>query len=57
MQRADDTEAVVTNRLAFYERLTEPLVEYYRNRGKLVGLNAARGSESAAAEAAEMLKA
>ena len=57
VQRADDTEAVVTNRLAFYERLTEPLVEYYRNRGKLVGLNAARGSESAAAEAAEMLKA
>lgn len=56
-QRADDTEAVVRKRLAFYAQLTEPLVEYYRKRGKLVGLNAARGSEAAIAEASEVLKA
>lgn len=55
IQRADDVEDVVRKRLAFYHELTEPLVEYYRSRGKLVSLNAALGSEAAAAEAAAVL--
>src|SRR5688500_4174496 len=29
-QRADDTEEVVKNRLVFYQKVTEPLVDYYR---------------------------
>jgi len=32
-QRDDDTEEVVRNRLAVYRRETEPLEQYYRDRG------------------------
>lgn len=32
-QRDDDTEAVVRNRLEVYRRETEPLEQYYRDRG------------------------
>ena len=32
MQRADDNEAVVLERLKVYQRDTQPLVEYYRAR-------------------------
>lgn len=34
--REDDTEAVVHHRLEEYHRLTEALVQYYREQGKLV---------------------
>ena len=54
-QRPDDTEDVVRQRLVFYRELTEPLVEYYKSRGKLVSLNAALGSEAAVAQAAAVL--
>jgi adenylate kinase len=35
VQRKDDSEAVVAERLAAYRRQTEPLIEYYRSRGLL----------------------
>ena len=54
-QRSDDTEAVVKNRLVFYQKVTEPLVDYYRESGKLVSLNAALGSEDAYMHAAQVL--
>jgi adenylate kinase len=54
-QRPDDTEEVVKNRLLFYQKVTEPLVDYYRESGKLVSLNAAVGSEAAYMRAAEVL--
>jgi adenylate kinase len=54
-QRADDTEEVVRNRLLLYQRVTEPLVDYYRESDKLVSLNAALGSEAAYANAAQVL--
>jgi len=56
-QRADDTLPVVKNRLEFYEKITEPLVEYYRESGKLVSLNGALGSEAVYDEAAQVLAA
>jgi adenylate kinase len=34
-QRADDNEETVRNRLSVYREQTEPLVEYYRDRGIL----------------------
>jgi len=34
-QRADDTVETVTNRLDVYERNTQPLIEYYAERGLL----------------------
>jgi len=36
VQRVDDREATVRNRLSVYARQTEPLLEYYRRRGLLV---------------------
>ncbi len=36
--RADDDPAVVRSRIAAYHKKTEPLVEFYRNRGKLLNI-------------------
>ena len=40
--RADDTPEVIRTRLANYHEKTEPLVEYYRTKGSLVGIHADR---------------
>jgi adenylate kinase len=37
-QRADDEEATVKNRLNVYATQTEPLLQYYRNRARLVAV-------------------
>ncbi len=42
VQRADDREEVVRERLAVYERQTKPLVEFYRTRGELVEIDGAQ---------------
>ena len=36
IQREDDREETVLNRLRTYHQQTEPLIEYYRNKGKLL---------------------
>ena len=38
--REDDTPEAIRTRLALYHEQTEPLVEYYRARGSLVGVRA-----------------
>jgi len=35
VQRTDDNEATVRNRLAVYDKATAPLIDYYRSRGIL----------------------
>jgi adenylate kinase len=55
-QRADDTIEVVSDRLEFYRRMTLPLVDYYRESGKLVTLDAVPGSEAAFAAASRALE-
>jgi adenylate kinase len=35
IQRDDDKEETVRNRLVVYNEKTSPLVEYYKNQGKL----------------------
>ena len=40
VQREDDNEDVIKNRLDVYRTQTEPLVEYYRKRGKLQTVDA-----------------
>lgn len=40
VQREDDNEDVIRNRLDVYRTQTEPLVDYYRKRGKLQIVNA-----------------
>ena len=45
MQRPDDREEVVAPRLNAYEKLTSPLVQYYRKYGTLHDVNANRKVE------------
>jgi adenylate kinase len=40
MIRNDDRPEVITGRLAAYEKQTAPLVEYFRQQGRLVAVNA-----------------
>ena len=44
IQRADDNEETIGNRLEVYQRETEPLIEYYRDAGLLRSV-AAEGSQ------------
>ena len=45
-QRQDDTEEVIGERLATYDRQTRPLVEFYRNQGALTQVDAGAEVES-----------
>ena len=40
MQREDDNEETISNRLDVYRENTEPLIDFYRERGKLTTVNA-----------------
>ena len=54
VQRRDDTEEVISERLKAYEQLTLPLVDYYQASGRLVEVN---GDQPVDAVAAQMLSA
>ncbi len=45
IQRDDDREEVVRNRLEVYRRQTEPLIEYYERKGILIRLDASKEIE------------
>jgi adenylate kinase len=45
VQRADDREEVIGNRLKVYESQTRPLIEHYRGRGLLRVVNADQAVE------------
>ena len=45
IQRPDDREEVVAPRLEVYEKLTEPLVSYYRRLGRLHDVDASKSIE------------
>jgi len=54
IQREDDREETVINRLKAYHEQTEPLIEYYREKGKLL---AVKGCENIQDTTREILKA
>jgi adenylate kinase len=54
IQRDDDKEETVRNRLKVYMEQTAPLIDYYRKKGKLVDIDGSGGIE---AVAAQMIKA
>ena len=54
--RADDTPDVIERRLRLYHEETEPLVEYYRSRGNLVGIHADRPIDAVFAEIQQALE-
>jgi len=45
VQRPDDREGVIAERLAAYERQTKPLVDYYRSQGVLEDVDGSAGVE------------
>jgi adenylate kinase len=48
--RADDTDEAIQRRLDLYHRETEPLIEYYRTRGRLVPIHGDRSENEVFAE-------
>jgi len=55
LQRADDSEVAIRQRLAAYEKQTSPLIEYYRAKGFLHEVDGNRKPELIAAELTEFL--
>jgi adenylate kinase len=53
--RKDDSEAVISERLKEYERQTLPLVEYYRQSGRLHVVDADRDPDTVAAAALKLV--
>ena len=43
--RADDTPAAIARRLEVFQRQTSPLLNYYRDRGRLVSIDAMRSPD------------
>jgi len=54
-QRADDSEETVLNRFKVYKEQTSPLIEYYKNCGKLAEINGAEALETVFAAICEKL--
>lgn len=54
--RTDDTPEAIAERLRLYHEETEPLIEYYRSRGNLVGLHAERPVNEVFAELQQTLE-
>jgi len=57
VQRPDDTEQVLANRLQTYHRQTEPLVDYYKKNGTVYDLDADRNPDDVKASIFEKLDA
>jgi len=57
VQRPDDTEQVLANRLETYHRQTEPLVDYYKKNGTVYNFNADRKPDDVRASIFEKLDA
>jgi len=54
--RTDDTPGAINERLRLYHEETEPLIEYYRTRGNLVGIHADRSVDEVFAEIQQALE-
>jgi adenylate kinase len=54
--RADDTDEAIQRRLDNYHRETEPLIEYYRVRGRLVTIHGDRSENEVFAEIQQALE-
>ena len=54
--RTDDTPDIIRHRLEVFHKSTEPVVEYYRSKGILVGIHAERPIDAVFAEVQEVLE-
>ncbi len=50
IQREDDKESVIRDRLAVYEKSTRPLLDYYRSKGTLTEVSASASVDSVFAD-------
>ena len=50
IQRADDTEETVKNRIEVYNQQTMPLVEYYEKAGNIAHIDGATGLDNVFAD-------
>jgi adenylate kinase len=57
VQRADDNDAVVLERLKVYHRQSEPLIEYYRSRPTFRSIDGAQSPDRVAADVAAAIEA
>lgn len=57
VQRTDDNEAVVLERLRIYNRATKPLVDFYRGRPTFRSINGAQAPDVVAADLAAAIEA
>jgi adenylate kinase len=48
--RSDDTAEVIAQRLALYDKVTSPIVAWYRDRGILVSVDAMRSPQEVGRE-------
>jgi adenylate kinase len=55
VQRSDDTQEVLANRLKTYHQQTEPLVDYYKKNGTVYNFNADRNPDDVRASIFEKL--
>lgn len=55
-QRKDDTEKTVANRLEVYKMQTEPLIEYYKNKGMLKDVDGNNTIQTTFEEIQKLLK-
>jgi len=55
LQRADDSEETIRQRLVAYEHQTRPLIDYYRNKGFLHEVDGDRRPEAIATELIDFL--
>ncbi len=56
VQREDDREEVVRNRLKVYRKQTQPLIEFYQDRGIVYRLDAGKGVEELFKEVEDLIK-
>ena len=56
VQRADDTEEVVLNRLKQYKAQTAPVLDYYKSKGKVSEIQGERESKYITEEIIDLLK-
>lgn len=54
--RADDTEETIQNRIATFHEQTDPLVEYYQEKGVLIRVNGEQSIEEVAAAVDAVLR-
>lgn len=56
VQREDDKEDVIKNRLHVYHKITAPLLEYYKNKGNFYQVNGEAGLNKIIKEILEVIK-